>query len=377
MTLLFWISLLLVFYVYLGYPVLLRAGVLGKRRRYKQSAMSPFVSILIPAFNEERGIRAKLENLLNLDYDPDLVEILVGSDGSDDATPSIVREFEEAGVQLIHSRERRGKSATQNEIVAAARGTILVFTDADCFLPSNALSEILTHFADPQVGLVTSSATISNERETGVVQSEGLYWKYERWLREEESARGLLAMASGSLFAMRRELWRPLERNVGDDFALPLFVVRQEKLNVVDRRVSARTRLTQSKPGLMLRMKVRIISKDLRGLLKNTSCLNPFAAGRVAIALWSHKLLRWAVPYFLIGLLVSSVALRHQPLYGSVFDLQVVFYGLSVIGFAFGTKRFHFPFSVASSFCLVNFAALIGTLHCLSRRRAGVWKPVR
>ncbi len=161
----------------------------------------------------------------------------------------------------------------------------------------------MEHFADARVGLVTARPRYLNGRETSITENESQYLRYETWLREQESERGILAMASGSLFAMRRSLWRPLDRALGDDFVLPLRVARAGLLNRLDTRVSALTRLSQNRVGSMLRMKARIISKDLRALLVHRELLDPLRHGALAISLWSHKLLRWLVPYFLLALL--------------------------------------------------------------------------
>jgi cellulose synthase/poly-beta-1,6-N-acetylglucosamine synthase-like glycosyltransferase len=377
MITIFWICAFLVLYVYLGYPLLLASGLLGKRKLARCGCIHPALSVLIPAHNEEKIIRAKLLNLLSQNYPLEKVQILVGNDGSSDNTASIVSEFLEFGVHLVKAEQPRGKSSIQNALVNLAHGEILVFTDADCMLPRNALRDIVQHFADPNVGLVTGCATFSNQEETPTVEGEGLYWKYERWLRQQESDRGLLAMASGSLFAMRSLLWRRLDPNMGDDFVLPLHVAKSGFRNVLENRFSTVTVLTQNRPDTMFKMKKRIVSKDLRGLLANAACLNPLRVGLVAIALWSHKLLRWAVPYFLIGLLLTNCFLLSRPFYALIFLAQLAFYAISVIGLLLGEKRVRFPFSTASSFCVVNLAALLGTLHCFSFQPAGQWKPVR
>lgn len=376
MTLLFWICLVLISYVYVGYPIILLSGILGRRRAIRRRQELPYVSVLVPAHNEEKSIRSKIENLLQLEYPRDKIEILVGNDGSTDRTEAMVRSFRASTVQLVNSEKRCGKSVIQNQLVSHADGSILVFTDADCFLAPDALRVLLRNFADPEVGLATNCAAIQNENETGVVENEGLYWKYERWLRREESSRGVLAMASGSLFAMRRSLWTDLDANVGDDFALPLRVARAGYRNVQEDGTSASTRLSQNQPRSMLRMKMRIVSKDLRGLLRNAACLNPFQTGAVAVALWSHKLLRWAVPYFLLGLFISSCALAGHEFFGVLALAQGGFYLIALAGLL-GRRPLRFPLSVASSFCLVNFAALLGTLHCLSLRTVGRWETVR
>lgn len=377
MLILFWICLFVIMYVYVGYPLLLVSGLLAKRKPVRRERLRSTVSVIIPAHNEEKSIRDKLDNLLELNYPREKVEILVGNDGSQDQTAAIVRSLANQGVTLFDSPVQRGKSAVQNELVSRAHSEILVFTDADCLVPQNTLCTILENFADLQVGLVTNCAAIVNQDETPVAESEGLYWKYERWLRQQESERGLLAMASGSLFAMRRELWTDLDPNVGDDFVLPLRVARLGFRNVLDIRVSARTKLTQSEPHSMFRMKTRIISKDLRGLLRNPACLNPFQVGRVAISLWSHKLLRWAIPYFLICLFLANIFLADRNFYDVFLAVQLLFYAASAMGLLLRNRALHFPVSAAASFCLVNAAAFVGTLHCLTWQPAGQWKPVR
>jgi len=373
----FWLCVFVIAYVYLGYPLLLTSGLLGKRRLGRRRCIQPSLSILIPARNEEKVIRGKLLNVLTQNYPLERLEILVGNDGSSDRTAAVISEFIPLGVQLVSADEAGGKSSIQNALVERAQGEVLVFTDADCMLPTNALRTMVQHFTDPKVGLVTGCASFRNRGETAIVENESLYWKYERWLRNQESDRGLLAMASGSLFAMRRGLWRPLDPNVGDDFVLPLTVAQAGFRKVLETRFSPATVLTQNQPGSMFRMKMRIISKDLRGLLGNASCLNPFRVGVVAVGLWSHKLLRWAVPYFLIALFVSNLFLAPRAFYGITLAAQAAFYSLSVLGLLVTGDRIRRPLSAASSFCLVNFAALFGTLHCFTFQNAGRWNPVR
>jgi cellulose synthase/poly-beta-1,6-N-acetylglucosamine synthase-like glycosyltransferase len=373
----FWTCLSVVAWVYFGYPLALKMGLLGRRKHFKRGDDTPSISVIIPAHNEESGIEAKLTNLLSLDYPRERVEILVGSDGSSDRTQEIVERFAGEGVGLISFPQQQGKSAIQNGLVAVASGSILVFTDADCLLPPNAFRCLVQNFADARVGLVTARPKYVNARDIATVQNEGLYLRYETWLRKQESERGLLAMASGSLFAMRRSLWRPLDTNLGDDFLLPLRVARAGIRNVIEAQVAASTSLSQTDPEAMLRLKVRVISKDLRALLANPALLNPIRYGGLAIGLWSHKLLRWFVPYFLLALLASNFWLLHERFFQIAFALQAAFYALAGAGFVLRGRADRFPWSVPMSFCVVNFAAMLGTLKCLSGRTSGVWKPER
>jgi cellulose synthase/poly-beta-1,6-N-acetylglucosamine synthase-like glycosyltransferase len=377
MLILFVTCLAIVAYVYFGYPFLLWRGILGHRISIHRGDVRDLISIIVPAHNEEAAIEAKLRNLFESDFPRGQFEILIGSDGSSDRTEDIVRQFESDGVGLVSFPQQHGKSSIQNGLVAVASGSILVFTDADCLIAPDALRCLVENFADSRVGLVTGCPRFSNSRETNIAENESSYLRYETWLRERESECGLLAMASGSLFAVRRSLWQPLPSDLGDDFALPLRVAKAGMLNVLDSRAVPVTRLTQNDPEQMLRMKARIISKDFRALLANVDLLNPIRHGTLAISLWSHKLLRWLVPFFLIGLFVSNLRLLNQPIGRIAFAAQVAFYAVALAGVAKRERALGFPWSVPASFCIVNAAAFIGVLKCVSGRTSGQWKPAR
>jgi cellulose synthase/poly-beta-1,6-N-acetylglucosamine synthase-like glycosyltransferase len=377
MAQLFWFFAAVIIYVYFGYPLLLKFRLLGGPTPRCRGYAKPLITVVVAAHNEECVIESKIKNLLSSNYPRERVEVLIGSDGSSDSTEAIVRKFAGHGVGLISFPQHQGKSAIQNGLVAKASGSILVFTDADCTLPADALSCLVENFADEQVGLVSGVPRYQNDRETSVAENESVYLRYETWLRTQESNFGLLAMASGSLFAMRRSLWKPLDPDVGDDFALPLHVVMMRMRTVLDSRAVAITRLTQDEPDSIFRLKVRIVSKDLRALLANGRILNPFRFGKIATSLWSHKLLRWFVPYFLMALFASNIFLYHLPFYRSVFLAQSLFYGAALVGFALRNNRLAFPLFIPMSFCIVNLASLVGTAKCLLGRKSGKWKPVR
>lgn len=367
--------------MYAGYPLALASGFIARRRPISVTGAIapalPSLSIIIAAHNEESAIEAKIQNVFDSDYPRELVEILVGSDGSSDRTEQITRKYSGDGVGLISFPMQQGKSAMQNGLVAAASGTLLVFTDADCVFAPDALRSIAARFDDPQIGLVTGAPSYANETKNSITQNEGVYLKYESWLRQQESDRGLLAMASGSLFAMRHSLWRPLDRNLGDDFELPLRVSLAGFRTVLEPGAKSITKLSQDTHESMFALKVRIISKDFRALRSYGAILNPFRHTSLAVALWSHKLLRWLVPYFLLGMMFSSGFLRHSPFYGFVFVAELVFLVIAGFGLIFGGRRIRFPWSIATSFCIVNLAALFGVLKSFGSRGSGSWTPVR
>jgi cellulose synthase/poly-beta-1,6-N-acetylglucosamine synthase-like glycosyltransferase len=385
----FWISIATVVYVYLGYPALLRLGAFGRRHTFgtepvggglsngNHAVEMPLVSVIVAAHNEEAVIEAKIANVLASDYPRERLEILIGSDGSSDATEEIVRRHAADGVGLVSFPKQQGKSAIQNGLVTVASGSVLAFTDADCLCEPSALRQMVERFSDPCVGLVTASPVYTNGCESSIVENESTYLKYESWIREQESMRGLLAMASGSLFAVRRSSWAPLNRNLGDDFELPLRTVRAKLKVVNEPRATVKTHLSQRTPSEMFRLKVRIITKDFRALLAYRELLNPLKFGAVALALCSHKLLRWLVPYFLIVMFVSNLFLLGAPVYRGVFLAQCAFYGLAVVGFAISRSNAISLVSIPRSFCLVNFAALVGTWRLFTRQASGQWTPVR
>lgn len=377
MIILFCGFLTVIVYVYFGYPLFLESGLLGRRRPIRRKRLFPRISILVPAHDEQAVIGQKLDNLMALDYPRELLEVLVGNDGSMDGTAEIVSRYAAEGVKLINSPTQRGKSAIENDLVEHSNGSILIFTDADCEVPINALKLLAEPFADEGVGLVTVRPCYLNAEETSISENEGLYWRYENWLRLQESERGLLATASGGLFGIRRSLWRPLEPTLGDDFVLPLGVCLQGYRNVVVPELRVRWRLAQVHTLSLLRMRMRIVSKDLRGLLSNWHVLDPFRAGPVAIGLWSHKLLRWLVPYFLLGLLVSNLFLLEHIAFRILLGVQLLFYGFALAGVLRGERQMRIPWSVPFSFCLVNTAAFLGTLHCAMGRTIGHWRPDR
>jgi cellulose synthase/poly-beta-1,6-N-acetylglucosamine synthase-like glycosyltransferase len=375
--LLFWICLATIISVYAGYPLMLGTGLLGRRKPHDRTGVTPLLSVIVAAHNEESSIEAKIRNVLASDYPRERLEILIGSDGSSDRTEEIVRRYSADGVGLISFPQQHGKSAMQNGLVAAASGSILVFTDADCLFSPSALGCLVENFAGPQVGLVTARPRYTNEAETTVTQNESTYLRYETWLREQESERGILAMASGSLFAVRRSLWQPLDADLGDDFVLPLRVAKAGLRNILEPHAVAVTSLTQGEPSSMLRLKIRIISKDFRALLLHPELLNPLRHGALAAGLWFHKLLRWLVPYFLLGLLAGNLFLLDRPFFRVLLTLQVIFYAVAVAGIFFRARATRFPWSIPMSFCVVNLAALLGTLKCLAGGKSGQWKPQR
>ncbi|MGD0229055.1 MAG: glycosyltransferase family 2 protein [Syntrophorhabdales bacterium] len=378
LTTIFWSFTAVVFYVYVGYPLLVVLAVRFFRPRpLPRAAPTPTVSLVVAAYNEERTIGNKIENTLALAYPKDRIEIIVVSDGSTDATDRIVRGFGYDGVRLVRLGFNQGKSRAQNRGVAEAKGEIILFSDADVELLPDALETIVAPFADEKVGCVIGKIVYTTEGETGVTRGEGLYWRYEVYLRQKESDLGNLAMGSG-LLAIRRDLFEYLDQDVGDDFVLPMKSAIRGRRVIYEPDAAGRTVLYQSHSRDMFRTRVRIITKDLRGLFSCKAIMNPFAHPLYAWGLISHKLLRWLVPYFLIGIFFAGVELRALAFYRYMTVAQIIFYYLAVMNLMLGSRGKDIRLLyVASSFCLVNSAAFVGVLRFITGKRSGRWQPIR
>jgi cellulose synthase/poly-beta-1,6-N-acetylglucosamine synthase-like glycosyltransferase len=370
----------LIGYPYFGYPsvVFMLAALSGERVVWR-GALSRSVSAIIPAHNEGTVISRKLENTLSLQHAPATLETVVVSDGSTDRTDEIVRGFGHQHVTLLALNPRRGKSAAQNAAVARAGGEILLFTDANAILWPDALSKLVRHFADETVGCVVGKVTYRNPRDTPVSEGEGFYWRYELFLRQLESRLGNLAMGSGPIMALRRELFEPLDPDVGEDFVLPMKVAMKGYRVVYEPEAISEEILFQNTPTTMFNSKVRIITKDLRGLWICRGILNPFRYPLYSWGLISHKMLRWLVPYFLIALFVANLLLLDQPLYRLTLAAQLVCYGLAGAGYLWQRTGRKPPLilGIPFSFCLVNAAAAVGVARFLMGKKSGRWTPVR
>jgi cellulose synthase/poly-beta-1,6-N-acetylglucosamine synthase-like glycosyltransferase len=378
---LFWTAVTAATYVYLGYPAALW---LLSRVRPKQPVrpggdFEPAVSLVVAARNEEQVIAEKVENSLALDYPTDKLEIVVVSDGSTDRTASIVRAGLLDGVRLVELPHNLGKAAAQNEAVRHTSGDIVIFTDAEAFLAPAVVSILAGHFEQDAVGCVVGKVAYSNEKQTDVAAGEGLYWRYELFIRSTESDIGSLASGSGAVLAVRRPLAVQLDPDVSEDFVLPIAAALRGYRTVYEPRAVASINLAQVEVHDMLATRVRTTTLDTRGLWVCRAILNPLHYPLYSWGLISHKLLRWLVPYFLTALFAANLLLVDRPLYQLTLALQVIAYGLAAIGYVWQSTGRRPPriFAIPFSFCLVNLAALIGVARFLMGKRAGRWEPVR
>jgi len=366
-----------VVYTYLMYPAILGILTWGRREpEYVSPPRPPSVSLILAAYNEAAAIRDKIENTLALDYPPDRLEFIVVSDGSTDGTDGIIAEYADRGVQMLRMSRNSGKTLAQNQATRRATGEILVFTDANSLYARDAVSQLVRPFIDPRVGCVCGELRYSNPQHAPAGKGEGLYWRYERFLKWRESLLGSALGANGSIYAVRRELFVELEPDIISDFIMPVRIWRGGH-RVAYQPAAVAVESAGKRFQDEFHRRVRIISRSMYGLWKERAVLNPFRCGGFALQMISHKVLRWLVPELLLCLLLTSGILAASPFYRAALLLQVSFYALAWLGHLFqGRLGALAPLYLPAYFCAINLGALFGLWSFLRGRRFRVWKPV-
>ncbi len=357
-------------YIYGGYYLLLR---LAARRAPPPgpaaAAPLPALTVLITVRNEQAEIRARVQNVLDCEYEDARLEVLVASDGSTDATDSLVREFTDPRVRLLRLEGGAGKSAVQNRALATARGEIIVFTDAATRFAPGFLREIAAPFHSREVGGVDGHLLFVADAAAPPAQAQGYYWRQELRLRELESALGTLAVASGACLAARASALKALPPTVGEDCVVPLDIVRAGLRMVHASRALAYDRLESGSHG-EFRARVRMTLRNWQGTWLYPDLLNPLRHPRLAWTLWSHKLLRWLSPFFVLTWLSSSLALAVS---GSALRAAAapagVFVIMVLILIAVPPARSARGWRIAWSFLVANAGFALGVAQALAGRR--------
>jgi cellulose synthase/poly-beta-1,6-N-acetylglucosamine synthase-like glycosyltransferase len=331
----------------------------------EEGDFEPAVSLVIPAYNESAVIRRKIDNSLGIEYPPGRLEIIVASDGSDDGTNEIVEEYARRGVMLRRYSPRAGKISVLNRTIPEARGEIVVLCDANVMFHADALDRMVAHFADPRVGAVTGDVRIRSE-DAPFGEGEGLYYRYERFIQMQESVLGSTVTVDGGMYAIRKQLFRPLPADtILDDFVIGMNVALAGYRVIYDPSAVATENATTD-VGQEFRRKVRIVAGGFRELLRGHGVPGP----RHPQLFWSylsHKLLRWLVPWCLLAILACSAALARREGPGSaaavLLLLQLMFYTCALIGTSRPNARWPAVIGVPFYFCMVNAAAWLGSIR--------------
>jgi len=330
--------------------------------------VQPFVSIVMVVRNEDRKLRSKLNNLLELDYPQQLTELVVVSDGSTDGTEAILHEYaRQPQVQVVLNQLPQGKASGLNDALKVAKGEIVIFTDARQKIEAGALRALVENFADPQVGGVSGELMLGDPDAGENRQGMGLYWQIEKKVRELESATGSMVGATGAFYGVRRELVVSVPPEILlDDVYIPMLVVRAGKRVVFERRARAWDVADQG-AGREFARKVRTLSGNYQLLQLAPWLLS--GSNPIRMEFVSHKLLRLVVPFALLACLGGSAFLQ-GPFYRTTLVLQLMFYAMSLVGMAqMKTGLFSRLGDAAYTFVVLNMAAIVAFANFVSGRK--------
>lgn len=378
LPILFWILALCAVYSYFLYPLLLialrtltRPGIIEPARAH--AGEMPFLSLIVTVYNEKHRIEQKIQNVLTLEYPADRLELIVASDCSDDGTDELVQSYAECGIRLVRAQERLGKENAQLAAIQAAKGEVLVFSDVATQMDPEALQNLSLYFADARVGAVSSEDRFISKN--GKVAGEGAYVKYEMWLRRQESQLGGLVGLSGSFFAARAEVCKQWDIHSPSDFNTALNCARLGLRSVTAPDVLGYYEDLKDASREYAR-KVRTVLRGMTGLARHPDVLNPVRFGLFAFQVFSHKLMRWGVPWFLLALFVVTLVLANDGwIYALALVAQVVFYSIAAWGHWGRKGQNHSGVRLVYFFVQVNLALADSAVQFFKGKRMTTWKP--
>jgi len=372
---LFWLSVGLVVYSYLGYPILIwvLSRLFGRKPTPPASpALWPKVSLLIAAYNEETEIARRIENALAMDYPREQLEIVIASDGSSDKTCEIVHGYADRGVVLFDYRERSGKPAVLNRSVPRLKGEFVAFSDANSFTESDALKNLVRWFSDVKIGAVCGRLVLIDS--TTGQNVDGMYWKYETFLKLCESRLGALLGSNGAIYALRRE-WYPAipDNTIVDDFVIPLRAKSLQQCNIVYDKDAVAHEETPAAIGAEFKRRSRIGAGGFQAIGLLWRLLHP-RFGWTAFTFLNHKILRWICPFLLIVAVLTNLALLHIVFFRWMLAAQVAFYLLAVVGAYLPSQSKGMRLlRLTTMFTSMNAALLVGFFRWLLGTQRATW----
>jgi len=390
LKIIFWVSGFIIFYAFGGYGIFLLFFLKIKHIFYRPNLISgeitdenlPEVCLIIAAYNERDYVDLKIKNSLALDYPPDRLKVIWVNDGSDDGTPELVENYPE--VALLHNPRRSGKIEAMNRGVEFSKAPILMFSDANTVLSKNALRAVVSHFKDKTVGCVAGEKQFFQDKNQPVAAvGEGFYWKIESWLKQLDYQFYSTIGATGELFAVRRELYQPVEPDtLLDDFMISMRIT-QQGFRVAYEPTAVASEHGSSNVKEELKRKVRIAAGCYQSFFRLKKLLNPFVNFKLFFQYVSHKVLRWTLaPLALISILLSNVFIliaqdqfQVFSVYSILFFLQILFYVLATVGFLtqkhpFRIKLIYAPFY----FVAMNYAMFKGFFRFLKGKQNVLWE---
>jgi cellulose synthase/poly-beta-1,6-N-acetylglucosamine synthase-like glycosyltransferase len=379
LDILFWGAVILIVHSYVSYPLsLVLLSIFRTRYSYinKHESKLNKISILVSAFNEAETIRERVEGFLSMDYP--LFEVIIGVDGATDRTTEILGGVKDSRLKVVTFEKNRGKVWVLNDLQKVASGSILMFTDANTRLHPETLTKIERHFSDEKVGGVCGRQEILPRAESGGLKLESEYWAYEGWLKKLEGDQGMTLGGNGAVYAIRSELFVPFSTHarIADDFVLPLKVIEHGYYFVYEPEALAIEQSGDLKGEF--KRKVRIGAAVFATLGNLKPMLNPLR-GFAAYSLWSHKIIRWAVPLLLLVLLASNLLLAsHGTFFYFTLLVQVMCYAVAAIGFIGMSFGMHIPVaSHLAYFVAANAALLVGYTNSIVKSPETRWEVSR
>ena len=379
---LWWLCLLLVIYTYVGYGIILRLLVDLKRSRENQREVidyqefCPETTIVIAAYNEADFIEEKIQNTLQLDYPSDKLQVVIVTDGSTDATPAIVRQYSE--VKLLHQPERRGKIAAVHRTMKEVNTPIVIFTDANTYLNPKAISNIVRHYRNPQIGGVAGEKRIHvAEKDSASGAGEGFYWKYESALKTWDAELYSVVGAAGELFSIRTELYEDiLQDTVIEDFYLTLRIA-QKGYRIAYEPDAYALEGPSASVKEELKRKIRIAAGGIQAIVRLKALLKIFRYGMLSFQYISHRVLRWTVtPFALVLVFILNIFLfGRSEFYQLTFYGQILFYLAALVGYALANRSVKIKaFFIPYYFFIMNYAVFRGIIRYVQGRQSVTWE---
>ncbi|MBL6964385.1 MAG: glycosyltransferase family 2 protein [Bacteroidetes bacterium] len=386
-----WIFIALIFYTYVGYGILIYLLVLLKRmvrlktKVAKKEEYEPEVTFLIPAYNEQDFIHQKIKNTLEQDYPKNKIQIICVTDGSDDKTVELLENFSE--VRVLHQETRGGKVAAMNRGMKEVKTPIVIFSDTNTLLSFQAIREIINKFSNPNVGCVAGEKRILNkEYDSASTAGEGIYWKYESFLKKLDSELTSVVGAAGELFAVRTHLYEQMETDIIlDDFMLSLRIAMKGYQVAYCPEAYALESASASVKEEMKR-KVRISAGGIQSIIRLLPLLNIFKFGMLSFQYISHRVLRWTItPISLLLVLILNVLIvftnssqANEKLYLALLIMQLLFYSMALTGWIIENKKIRLKvFFVPYYIVIMNLATYLGFYRIIRGKQSAIWERAK
>jgi cellulose synthase/poly-beta-1,6-N-acetylglucosamine synthase-like glycosyltransferase len=377
MKTIFHFLLVYIFYVYIGYPSFLKVCILfrkiGKLRDNKEKLK---VTMFIPAYNEQNIIKEKIENCLKLNYPKDKIQFILVLDGCTDKTETIASSSIDDRFKMVKLQNRNGKAKALKKAVSEATGDIYVFTDANAIYDESAINKLIRNFIDDSIAGVCGNLIYRDSDVNQTLQAEGVYWRYENYIKKLESEMGTLVTANGSIYAIRNKYFLDIDDDLADDFLIALNIASKGKRLVYEPEAKA-YEIAPQEAQEEFRRRIRIINQGIKISYRYASLIIK-SKPLFIIEYLSHKLLRWFIPFIMVSILIVNYLLMRSYVYNALFALQIIFYSLALAGLCLEKKKVKLKLlSLPFYFCLLNAAALFGIFSAIFQKKFNIWEKAQ